>query len=267
MASLLENLEAVGELLIEPPFGLITDVDGTISPIAPTPQQAIITAPCRRYLTRLARQVALVALVSGRPAAEIHAMAGIKTAVYIGNHGMERWQAGQVEATAGGAGRYTGIMNDLAGILARGLPINGLNIENKGLSLSVHYRLTADPSAAKNGILNILDNIPEAAGLRIQPGKKVIDILPPLAKSKGTAVADLVQLHRLRVAVYLGDDTTDIDAFQAIRSLSANGEFRGLAIAVTHPEMPDNLTGEADYCLNGVNEVETFLKWLSRSAS
>ncbi len=259
-------MSTIKGLLDRPPFGLITDVDGTISPLAPTPEQARVSPACRRCLAHLYRHIALVALISGRRAADVREMVGIEGPVYIGNHGLERWQNGQTQITRP-PGDYQRPITTVVEALARRLQIDGLRIEDKGLSASVHYRLTPEPEAAERAILNTLAKIPEVKELRIQPGKKVINILPPLVVNKGTATTELVHEYNLVSGIYLGDDTTDIDAFRAIRALSSSGDFHGQAIGVANLEMPNNLLEETDLTLNGVPDVERFLKWLTRTAA
>ena len=99
MPYVFEQLDLIAELLRQPPFGLIADVDGTISQTAPTSQQAIVSPLCRHYLSTLCRHLALVAAISGRPATEVKNMIGIIGMVYIGNHGLERWGEGHPELT------------------------------------------------------------------------------------------------------------------------------------------------------------------------
>lgn len=71
------------------PLGLITDIDGTISPIAPSPLEARVSPACRRHLAALAKKLELVAVISGRPAVEARDMVGVEGIVYVGNHGLE----------------------------------------------------------------------------------------------------------------------------------------------------------------------------------
>ena len=97
MPYLLDHLNFIGDLLKQPTFGLITDVDGTISETAPTPEQAKVTPLCRTYLSILIPHLTVVATISGRPAVEIKNMIGINGMVYIGNHGLERWIEGHSE--------------------------------------------------------------------------------------------------------------------------------------------------------------------------
>ncbi len=99
MPYVFNHLDVIKESLRRSPFGLITDIDGTISQTAPTPQEAKVSPLCRRYLAALCKQLALVATISGRPAAEAKNMIHLDEMVYIGNHGLERWSEGHSEFT------------------------------------------------------------------------------------------------------------------------------------------------------------------------
>ena len=80
--------------------------------------------------------------------------------------------------------------------------------------------------------------------------------------NKGTATLDLIQEYNLQGGVYLGDDLTDIDAFRAIHVACCDFDFQGFAIGISSQEMPEKLAEEVDFTLNGVGDVERFLKWL-----
>ncbi len=139
-------------------------------------------------------------------------------------------------------------------------------IENKGATATIHYRLCPEPEAARRYILEALENSIQAKSLRILPGRMSINLLPPVEASKGTAVSALIQEYNLRGGIYLGDDFTDIDAFRAIHAASRDLDFRGFAIGITSQEMPERLLAEIDFTLNGIDDVERFLEWLSRTA-
>lgn len=94
--------------------------------------------------------------------------------------------------------------------------------------------------------------------------KMAIDLLPPVKANKGTATSKLIQDYDLRGGVYLGDDITDIESFRAIRAAYRDSDFRGVAIGITGPEMPQELIAEVDFTLDGVGEVEHFLQWMSQ---
>ena len=140
-------------------------------------------------------------------------------------------------------------------------------IEDKGITATIHYRLCHEPQSAEKHILKALQNLPLTRRLRIIPDRMAIDLLPPVKADKGTAIFDLIREYSLHGGIYLGDDTTDIDGFRAIHAASRDSSFQGLAIGVTGNETPEKLAAEADFTLNGVNDVEHFLKWLSETAA
>ena len=259
-----DRLALIREALGRSPLGLITDVDGTISEIAPTPREARVSPLCRRYLTFLCRHLALVAVVSGRSAAEVRDMLGVGGVVYIGNHGLERWIKNQAELS-NNAPDYSGMIKSALEELSSRLSAEGVTIENKGLSLTIHYRLSPEPEMAEREILSAVAASDRAKDLRVVRGRLALNLLPPVEVNKGTAVLDLIRDYGLQGGLYLGDDLTDIDAFRAVRSTSRSSKFRGFAIGVTSAEMPEGLVREADLTLNGVSDVERFLRWLSQN--
>ncbi len=260
------HLDSIAEALNQPPFGLITDVDGTISPTAPTPRQARVSPLCHRYLALLCPQIALVAAISGRPAAQVKEMINIGGMVYIGNHGLERWVDGHPELTKG-ARSYRAVVKSAIGELSPLLSIEGIIIENKGVTATIHYRRCPDPKLADEQVLAAVQNSPQARKLLVMPGRMAINLLPPVTVNKGTATLSLIQEYNLRRGIYLGDDITDIDAFRVIRASYPEMDFQGLAIAVTSEETPETLTEDADFTLKGVSDVERFLEWMSRTAA
>ena len=260
------HLDSIEEALGLSPFGLITDVDGTISPTAPTPPQARVSPLCRHYLSLLGQHLALVAAISGRPASEVKDMINIEGMVYIGNHGLERWIRGHSELTKN-ARDYSGVINLAIEELSPLLSIEGIRIENKGITATIHYRRCADPESVEKRILAVVKNSPQARKLKIIPGRMAINLLPPVKVNKGTAILELIQEYNLRGGIYLGDDVTDIDAFRAVHAASRDLDFQGFAIGIISQEMPEKLTQEVDFTLNGVSDVERFLNWMSQTAS
>lgn len=265
MPYLFDHLESIKQALGRSPFGLITDVDGTISETAPTPQEAEVSPLCRQYLSALCNQLALVAAISGRPAIEAKNMIKIDKMVYVGNHGLERWSEGHSEFTKG-AKAYAKVIKAVIKELTPLLSIEGIRIENKVITATIHYRLCPHPELAKRDILLALEGSTQAKSLQITPGKMSINLLPPVAVNKGTAVSELIRKYNLQGGIYLGDDLTDIDAFRAIHAASHDLDFQGFAVGITSREMPEKLVAEVDFTLNGVNDVERFLKWLSQTA-
>jgi len=259
------HLDLIQEALNRSPFGLITDVDGTISQTAPTPQQAKISPLCHYYLSNLCNHLALVATISGRPAIETKNMIKIDGMVYIGNHGLERWTEGHSELQKD-AQDYSRLIKTVIKELTPMLSIEGISIENKGVTATIHYRLCGEPQLAEIEILNAVEALSQAGRLRIIRGRMAVDLLPPVEVNKGTATLDLIQEYNLQGGIYLGDDLTDVDAFKAIHAASHDLDFRGFAIGIISQEMPEELVAEADFTLNGVSDVEGFLRWMSQDA-
>jgi trehalose 6-phosphate phosphatase len=266
MPNLFEHLDSVQELVAAPPCGLFTDVDGTISPTAPTPAQAQVSQVCRRCLVALAKHLKLVAVVSGRPVVEMREMISIAEIVYIGNHGLER-EIGQDVVLYPGAEDYLVKIAQALDEIREHLAIEGIFIQNKGVTASIHYRLCPDQELAREAIFKAIAKSPAARELKVFEGRKVIELRPPLIVNKGAAVLDLVNTYRLRGAIYLGDDLTDVDAFIALRQHRQNQLFNGLNIGVIAEETLPQITREADFTLNGVAEVERFLTWLLQVVS
>jgi trehalose 6-phosphate phosphatase len=189
-------------------------------------------------------------------------MLGIEGIVYIGNHGLERWAKNQPELSDSDRD-YSGMIKSALEELSSRLSIEGVIIENKGLRLTIHYRLSPKPEIAEREILSALAASERAKGLRIVRGRLALNLLPPVEINKGTAVLDLMRDYSLQSGLYMGDELTDIDAFRAVRSASASSAFRGLTIGVTSVEMPEGLALEADLTLNGISDIERFLGWLT----
>ena len=259
-----EHLSLIQEALKRSPLGLITDVDGTISEIAPTPQAARVSPSCRRYLKALLSQLALVAAISGRPVAQVRDMVGIRGMVYIGNHGLERETKNHTELPHR-VRDYLGIMKSVTKELSPLCSMPGVSIENKGVTVTIHYRLSPEPQTAEREILNFVKALAQAKDLGVIRGKMGINLLPPVEINKGTATLDLIREYHLQGGLYLGDDLTDIDAFVAIHTSARELNFQGLVIGITGSEMPAKLAAEADFTLKGVSDVARFLKWLTQN--
>lgn len=257
---LFDHLPCVTSVLGHSPLGLITDVDGTISPIAPSPRAARVSPLCARHLKALVPRVHLLAALSGRPAAQTKAMVGVDGVVYVGNHGLEWWGEGKAELATEAEG-YRPLMISLRDELSTTLNLDGVMIEDKGVSLAVHYRQSPHPRATRESILAALSRIPGVKELRLLEGRKVIELRPPLEIDKGHTFHVLAGRYGLRAALYLGDDLTDVDAFRALKARQGP-DFHGLAVAVVSEETPPSVTEAADLFLQGVSDVERFLGWL-----
>ena len=253
---------AAHALLAEGPAGLLCDVDGTLSPIAPRPELAVVRPPTRRSLRALAPRLALVAAVSGRSADDARRLVRVPGIVYVGNHGLEA-VVGRRRWTHPEAERFRQVLAGVLGDLRVRLADEDVCYEPKDLGASIHYRGAADPERTRAAILTTLAALPQATALRITEGRLVVELRPPVAASKGTAVTCLVRRYGLRAALFLGDDRTDVDAMRALRAARAESGVRSLALAVTSGEMPPELLAEADGVVDGVGAVEDLLAALA----
>ncbi len=257
-----KRFQEVREVLSLAPAGLITDVDGTIARIAPTPSEVQIAPACRDALASLASSLALVAVVTGRDALTARQMVGLDTMVYVGNFGLDRWEDGKVTLAAE-AVEYLPRVRELVLRLQDGLAMPGMVVEDKGATVSVHYRLAGEPALARDTILRLLERTPEAQGMTIAEGKLVVEVRPPVDLDKGIALERLVEERGLAGVISLGDDTSDVAAFKALHSLTSRGICRGLAVGVLGLDAPPELEREADLLLDGVGEVEELLQGLA----
>lgn len=255
--------------LIEPTpngrIGLISDFDGTLSPIVPNPDDARATERSRAALQILVTRLALVAFVSGRAVNDLRARANLPGAVYVGNHGMEKLtETGIVTPPQVTAVRPA--FDLLLGEIGR-IEIDGLRMEDKRVSLSLHYRNTADPEAVAAQLDPILEKLTYQHGLRLHRGRMVFEIRPPFEINKGTALKSLIETHKLTAAVFIGDDTTDADAMRVARQLRESGACHAVAVGVESDETPKIVIESADVLTQGISGVEDFLEWLAESVN
>ena len=221
---------------------LLFDVDGTLAPIAATPTLARVPDETKVELARLSDSYLLVACISGRPGAEAAAMVGVEDIRYVGNHGLELDERAP----------------ELAGRIARFRDAVGLPVEDKGLSLSYHYRSAEDEKEARAELEAVAERA-RAEGLDPRWGRKVLEIRPSVEADKGTAVVSLLDGVRARLALYAGDDTTDLDAFAG---LARAGLEHFVRVAVESDEGPDELVAAADLVVRGPERLAALLATL-----
>ena len=204
---------------------LFLDVDGVLAPIVQRPEDARVPDETRRELARLARQYGLVAAVTGRPSDVARRIVGVPELRYVGEHGLELEPASR---------RWRDQIHVL--VTESGWP----DTELKSASAAFHYRTAPDPDLARAE----LEDVAAAAleqGLKTRWGRMVLEVLPPVEVTKGTAVRALLGESGLRRALYAGDDTTDLNGFDALDGLEV-----AVRVAVASPEGPSELATRAD---------------------
>ena len=248
------------------PAGLVTDIDGTISAIAPTPAEAVVTADVRESLRRLSERLAVVTVISGRAAAAGEAMVGVPDLIYVGNHGMERCHRGLPSAhpvAVASMDAVAAALDEIAVAARAGGHDAGMIVENKGLSGTVHYRLAPEPEAARAALLPLAVAAADRHGLVVTEGRLIVELRPNVVVNKGTAIVDLAAEHSLRGIVFLGDDLTDVDGFVALRKLREAGQVRTLCVGVLSDETPQQVVETIDIGVRGVGASAMLLAALA----
>lgn len=251
----------------KPRFGLFSDLDGTLSPIAPTPDAAQITPRNRQLLGELAQVCTMVSLISGRRAASLQNKVGLPNLVYVGNHGLEEWVDGEVKVLPEALAyreKLKAARSQLQGLLTP-----GAYVEEKEATLSLHYRQAKDPREFVLGRGVQIANIAKANDLTLFTGKMVFELRPPIEVDKGTAFRDLAAEYKLDAALFLGDDISDLNALRMAHQLRADRICDAWGVGVQSEEAPNEIADEADYLATGVADVETLLAWVltARKAS
>lgn len=253
--------EAIRERLARRPLVMLLDVDGTLSPIAPTPEAATVPQATRDALARLATFPDVhVALVSGRAAGDAKRMVGVDGVWAIGNHGFETITADDEHVVDPQIARFRPAIAKAAAEIEPFVANHpGTQLEDKAWTLSVHYRRAAAGVGDRLG--ELLREVALRHGLRLTAGKMVYELRPPVAVNKGTAALGL--LARLAgdagAALYAGDDRTDEDAFSALRA--ARPESVTIRILPERGEAPAETA--AEFLLPDVASMGAFLDRLA----
>ncbi|HYD53726.1 MAG TPA: trehalose-phosphatase [Gemmatimonadaceae bacterium] len=214
------ELTGVVERLARGRLLVLLDVDGTLAPIAPTPEAAVVPPETRLAIAKLvSRPDVTVALVSGRAAADARRMVAVEGVWALGNHGIETVSPSGATTIDERVARFREPLAGAARRLHDQLAaIPGARVEDKTWTLSVHYRQVA-PDAVMT-VQAAVRSMAAETGLRMTEGKRVLELRPPVEVDKGTAA--LAFVRRLApsgeaAVLYVGDDRTDEDAFAALR--------------------------------------------------
>ncbi len=248
-------MQALEPLLADPErAGVLCDVDGVLAPIVRRADEARVSQETSLLLSRLTRRYGLVACVSGRSAADARRLVGVGGIAYAGSHGAELLEPGAArarwnEAFKSHEGRVKAFAAErdtpqLRRVRAR--------IEDKGPIVAFHWRDVPDEDAARKHIEEIADAA-EAEGLAVHWAKKVLEVRPPVHVDKGEAVRELISMAEVRVGLFAGDDTTDLDAFDALDALVADGQLdHAVRVGVESDEGPPAIVERADLVVDGV---------------
>lgn len=229
---------ALDALLAAPGQALAAfDFDGTLAPIVDDPRTSAPYPGIVDGLTELAGLIGSVAVVTGRPAGTAVRLGGLDRVpgiTVLGHYGAERWVDGRVDAAPPPPG-VAMVREELPGLLDGLDAPEGTWLEDKGRSLAVHTRRTADPDGALALLSPALSELARQAGLQVEPGRMVIE-LRPQGVDKGAALLALVAETGARTVLYAGDDLGDLPAFDAVASLRAQ-DVPGLTVCSSSEEV------------------------------
>ncbi len=235
---------------------LLSDYDGTLTPIVERPQDAVLSEGMREILNKISKRYP-IGIISGRSLTNIKKVVGIDGIYYSGNHGFEI-SGPDVELTKGEAERAGPTISEICfAIKARATQFKGMIVEDKGPTASVHYRMVAEEKVQelKELFNELVESSVREGRIRVTRGKKVLEIRPNVDWDKGRAVEwliDVVSKERGEIyPIYLGDDVTDEDAFLVLKG-------KGLTVLVTQ----EGRKSDAEYYLRNTEEVEEFLREL-----
>jgi trehalose 6-phosphate phosphatase len=276
---------ALGLVRGRPPLLIVTDFDGTLSPIVLEPMAAVIEPLARSALRRLARVAerqpdrVQVVVLSGRTSLDVAGRVRVGGVRYLGNHGLEAGalrRRGRPEMLAVRADPTLEPFVPTTAALAEavadrlGRP-DWLFVELKGSSVAFHFRQARDVDAAREDVLAAIDaaerdqETDRAAMARLE-GRRIVELRPVGAGGKGAAVQRLIERGRPGGVLMLGDDRSDAEGFEVIVDARRRGELDGLAVAVHGArETPPEVDAAADFVLATTHDAARLLSAVARA--
>jgi trehalose 6-phosphate phosphatase len=241
------------------------DIDGTLARIVKRAEDARVPHRTSRLLGAIGRRYGCVACITGRSVAEARRLVGVGSISYAGVHGGETLEPGASRPTLSpDFSRWERQIKEFASAQdsTRGRLLR-VRIEDKGPIQAFHWRGAPDETAARARVEEIADAA-ERAGLAIHWGRKVLEVRPPVEIDKGRAVRDIVLRSSVRTALFGGDDSTDLDGFDALTALVAEGALESsVCVGVRSDEGPPEIVERADVTVEGVRGFETVLEALA----
>ncbi len=260
-------VEALEPLRSDPSrSAVLLDIDGTLAPIVRHATDAHVPEATRTLLIEIAKRYGLVGCVSGRRAASARQVVAIGSIAYVGNHGGELLRAGATRPEvdpelAAWAERVRAFAVRVDTPEHQRLRVRS---EDKYAIAAFHWRGAPDEDAAAVAVREIAARA-EAEGLAVHWGRKVLEVRPPVVLDKSLGVGALLSSDGAvyGAALYVGDDTTDLDAFRGLRALAQDRTLgRAVCIAVRSEEAPRELIEQADLAIDGPDGVRELLEAL-----
>jgi trehalose 6-phosphate phosphatase len=258
-------VEALEPLRSDPTrAAVLLDIDGTLAPIVRHAADAHVPEATRALLIEISNRYRVVGCVSGRRAATARQIVAIGTIAYIGNHGGEllRPRAIRPEVDPDVAAWTARVREFAARVFTSEHQRVRVRFEDKDAIAAFHWRGAPDEEAAAAAVERIAQ-LAQDEGFAIHWGRKVLEVRPPIAMDKGLGIAALLRGSPVTAALYVGDDTTDLDAFRGLRALVGSGNLQSaVCAAVSSDEAPPELAQEADLTVDGTAGVRELLEAL-----
>jgi len=249
---LLSHLTDVASRMILPSdLLLFLDFDGTLAPTVIDAGAAQLPPETRNILDSLASSKRIcVAIISGRSLSDLRNRVALQGLIYSGNHGLEISGPGLHFVEPASAERLPVLERISTDLRERFKHVPGVWVENKRLTASVHFR--AAPPASRDDIRQAVGSALQENDFYVTAGVQTFDIRPKVDWNKGMAVRWIQEAsgHRSALPAYIGDDTTDEDAFDALRG--------GITVRIGHSRET-----AAEYHLDHQRQVQEFLIWLA----
>jgi trehalose 6-phosphate phosphatase len=261
-ATLVEALEPIRS----DPSGaaVLLDIDGTLAPIVRHAADAHVPEATRTLLIEIANRYAVVGCVSGRRATTARQIVAIGTIAYVGNHGGEllRPRATRAEVDPELVAWTARVRAFAQRVMTPELERLRVRGEDKDAIAAFHWRGAPDEQAAAAAVAEIAERA-QQEGFVVHWGRKVLEVRPPVALDKGLGITALLRGSPATAALYVGDDSTDLDAFRGLRRLVESGRLStALCAAVSSDEAPEELAREADLTVEGTTGVRELLEAL-----
>ena len=243
---------------------VLLDVDGVLAPIVQHPDDAHMPETTRRPLIEVAKRYGVVACVSGRRAPDARRIVALGSIAYLGSHGSEVLRPGSVTPTLdrelqAWSRRVQAFAREAFGDELRRLRVR---LEDKEAIAAFHWRGVPDEEEAQAAVEAVARRAQDA-GLVAHWGKKVLEVRPPVRIDKGAGIVALLRDRHLAAALYVGDDTTDLDAFRGLDELLERGRLEhAVRIGVRSDEGPPALAEAADAMVDGTDGVRELLQSL-----
>jgi trehalose 6-phosphate phosphatase len=229
--------------------GVLCDFDGSLSAIVAHPDLAAPAPGAREALAALVPVFKVVAVITGRRADDVAARLRVPGLRYEGLYGMQEAAPELLFAL-------------LPRVEAAAAAVPEAWVEDKGVSIAVHYRQAPDPARSRVALMAALEPVAAGAGMALVEGKMVLELVPADRPMKGGAVERVIGEAALDAVLFAGDDVADLDAFSALDRLAATGVF-AVKVAVRGSETPAPLLEAADLVVDGPEGLVTLLRELA----